>query len=133
MADITQKDGQDVVHGCGYEAGHSIIFRLDTNRGDIKWINKVGSDDDTDMCRGITNWNEQSGTGADLLVALIESDGGSNFGGKDTGFKDAFLLVMDMSGDVLKAVQLSLKSASMSISDGSLIRYGNSFYFAGEA
>jgi len=63
MADITQKLDQDVIHGCGYGSSYSIIFRLDTNRGDVKWIKKVGSGV-TEKCRGIVDWKDTS-TGAD--------------------------------------------------------------------
>lgn len=55
LADITQKPGQDVIHGCGYASSNSVIFRLDTNRGDVKWINRVGSGV-TEKCRGIVDW-----------------------------------------------------------------------------
>jgi hypothetical protein len=69
----------------------------------------------------------------DLLAVLIESDGGSDFGGSATGYKDAYILLMDTSGDTLEGVQLSLKNSDMDIEDGTFIRSGLSFYFAGSA
>jgi len=132
MADITQQTGQDIIHGCGYNSIGSIVYRLDTYRGDLKWINEIGHGASTDRCRGITSW-EDTRTEDDLIVAVFETDGGANFGGKDTGFKDAFLVVFDLSGDAIRSVQLSLSSADITIADGSLMRWGNTFYFAGEA
>jgi hypothetical protein len=131
MADITQKPGEDYIHGCGYDSSNSVIFRLETSRGDASWVKKV-STGDSEKCRGIIDWKDPS-TGANLLVAIIESDGGVDFGGQSTGYKDAVLLVIDTSGEFLRAQQLSLKSAGMTISDGAFVVYGNSFYFGGSA
>lgn len=132
ISDLTQKDGEDIAHGCGYDSSDSTVFRLDTNKGSINWISQIGSLADTDRCRGIISWYDEK-TRDDLLVVLIETNAGASFGGEDTpsAVKDAFLLTLDMSGDVIKSNQLSLYSADMTISDGSLVKWGNSIFFAG--
>lgn len=135
MADLAPVKGTDIAHGCAYSGTDSVVFRADTARGDIIWAIHFGSaTTGTDTCRGIVN-HEDENTGAELIVALIESNSGSEFGGSGTAGTrpDAFLLVMDLGGDVLDAVQLTIEGTGMEIANGSFLRWGKSFYWAGKA
>lgn len=133
IAAVTQKDGEDVFHACGYGPNDAVILRMDGNKGTVNWASTVGSGN-LEKCRGIINWYD-SKSREHRLVALVESNAGSNFGGKDTqaGVVDAFLLTMDMSGDVVRAHQLSLYSSDMTVADGAMVKWGNSIFFAGSA
>ena len=135
LADLAPVSGTDIAHGCAYNGDDSVVFRADTNRGDVIWATQYGTaTTHGETCRGIVN-HEDSRTGAGLIVALIESDAGENFGGDgNAGDRpDAFVLIMDLSGDVLEAVQLSIKRTGMTIADGTFLRWGESFYWAGKA
>jgi hypothetical protein len=104
VSDVTQLDNEDIIHGCGYGSADAFVFRFDSNNGDVKWIKELGSASDSEKCRGITMWYDTDTASSrrreDLIVILIQSDGGSDFGGQTSTTMDAFLLVMDLSGDV---------------------------------
>lgn len=56
-----------------------------------------------------------------------------NVHGHATGHTDAHLMRFDMSGDLIEQKQISLGIADVFVADGSLIAYGNSFFWAGES
>lgn len=134
ISDVTQLPGEDIAHGCGHTSAGAVIFRMDTDDGKVRW-GKHFDDANTSKCRGMTMyWDERTTTSRrvdHIIVAMFESDSGTAIGGKNTN-KDVYLVQMDLSGDVIKAVQLSFETADITLTDGSLIRYGNSFFFAGE-